>query len=86
MHLGGKKPRKISDLLAMIMFAFKPKEFNRRLRSVLIILEGMIVAGLCSSRARWSWAPNFCPWVTRKSQILHTNHTLGTLDFTVSEH
>ena len=38
MHLGGKKPRKISDLLAMIMFAFKPKEFNRRLRSVLIII------------------------------------------------
>ena len=43
MHLGGKKPREISDLLAMIMFAFKPKEFNRRLRSVLIISEGMIV-------------------------------------------
>ena len=23
---------------------------------------------------------------TRKSQIFHTNHMLGTLDFTVSEH
>ena len=31
-------------------------------------------------------APNFCPQATRKSQIFHTNHMLGTLDFTVSEH
>ena len=30
--------------------------------------------------------PKFCPWATRKSQIFHTNHMLGTLDFTVSEH
>ena len=30
-------------------------------------------------------APNFCPRATRKSQIFHTNHTLGTLDFTDSE-
>ena len=22
--------------------------------------------------------PNFCPWVTRKSQFFHTNHMLGT--------
>ena len=42
--------------------------------------------GLCSSRARWPLAPNFCSWVTRKSYFLHTNHMLGTLDFTVSEH
>ena len=41
--------------------------------------------GLCSSRARWPLAPNFCPRATRKSQIFHTNHTLGTLDFTDSE-
>ena len=43
-------------------------------------------AGLCSSRAQWPMAPNFCPRATRKSQIFHTNHMLGTLDFTVSEH
>ena len=42
--------------------------------------------GLCSSRALWPLAPNFCPRVTRKSPIFHTNHMLGTLDFTVSEH
>ena len=43
-------------------------------------------SGLCSSRAWWPLAPNFCPWATRKSQIFHTNHMLGTPDFTVSEH
>ena len=39
--------------------------------------------GVCSSRAL---APNFCSWATRKSQFFHTNHMLGTLDFTGSEH
>ena len=43
-------------------------------------------SGLCSSRAQWPLEPNFCPRATRKSQIFHTNHTLGILDFTVSEH
>ena len=43
-------------------------------------------AGLCSSRAQWPLAPNFCPQVTRKSQIFRTNHMLGSLYFTVSEH
>ena len=43
-------------------------------------------SGLCSSRARWPLGPNFYPQATRKSQIFHTNHMLGTLDFTVSEH
>ena len=42
--------------------------------------------GLCSSRAQWPLAPNICPRATRKSQIFHTNHMLGTLDFTVSEY
>ena len=42
--------------------------------------------GLCSSRAQWPLAPNFCLRATRKSQIFQTNHMLGTLDFTVSEH
>ena len=46
----------------------------------------VFISGLCSSRARWPLAPNFCPWATRKSEIFHTNHMLGTLDFTVSEH
>ena len=41
---------------------------------------------MCSSRAWWPLAPNFCLRATRKSQIFHTNHMLGTLDFTVSEH
>ena len=39
--------------------------------------------GVCSSR---TLAPNFCSWATRKSQFFHTNHMLGTLDFTGSEH
>ena len=43
-------------------------------------------SGLCSSRAWWPLAPNSCPRVTRKSQIFNTNHMLGTLDFTGSEH
>ena len=30
--------------------------------------------GMCSSRARWPLAPNFCSWVIRKSYFLHTNH------------
>ena len=45
----------------------------------------ILCSGLCSSRARWPLAPNFCPRATRKSQIFHTNHMLGTLDFTDSE-
>ena len=43
------------------------------------------ISGLCSSRAQWPLAPNFCSRATRKSQIFHTNHMLGTLDFAVSE-
>ena len=42
--------------------------------------------GLCSSRAQWPLAPNFCSRAIRKSYFFHTNHMLGTLDFTVSEH
>ena len=42
-------------------------------------------AGLCSSRARWPMVPNFCSQATRKSYYFHTNHMLGTLDFTGSE-
>ena len=52
----------------------------------LIVHYWRHIAGLCSSSARWPLAPNFCPRATRKSQIFHTNHMLGTLDFTVSEH
>ena len=40
---------------------------------------------LCSSRAQWPLAPNFCSWATRKSYFFHTNHMLGTRDFTGSE-
>ena len=46
----------------------------------------MVYTGLCSSTARWTLAPNFCSWATRKSQIFDTNHMLDTLDFTGSEH
>ena len=42
--------------------------------------------GLCSSRAWWPLAPNFCSRATRKSQIFHTNHMLGTQHITGSEH
>ena len=41
---------------------------------------------LCSSRARWPVAPNFCSRVTRKSLLFHRNHMQSTLDFTSSEH
>ena len=41
--------------------------------------------GLCSCRAWLLLAPNFCSRVTRESKIFHTNHMLGTLDFTLSE-
>ena len=50
------------------------------------MLHTVLPPGLCSSRARWPMAPNFCSWVTRKSKIFHTNHMLGTLDFAGSEH
>ena len=49
-------------------------------------IEGLGLPGPCSSRARWALAPNFCSWATRKSQIFHTNHMLGTPDFTGTEH
>ena len=45
-----------------------------------------VSAGLCCSRARWPLAPNVCSRATRKSQIFHTNHMLGALDFIGSEH
>ena len=31
------------------------------------------------------WRLTFALWATRKSYFLHTNHMLGTLDFTVSD-
>ena len=44
------------------------------------------ITRLCSNRAQWPLAPNFCPQATGNSQFFHTNHMLGTLDFTGSEH
>ena len=41
---------------------------------------------LCSTRAQGPLAPNFCSWLTGNSYIPPTNHILGTLDFTCSEH
>ena len=51
-----------------------------------LAIAGFCFSRLCSSRAWWPLAPNFCPRATRKSQIFHTNHMLDTLDFTVSGH
>ena len=45
-----------------------------------------IYSRLCSSRAQWPMAPNFCSRAIRKSYFFLTNHMMGTLDFTVSEH
>ena len=49
-------------------------------------LKSFFLCCFVFSTGRWPLTPNFCPWATRKSQIFHTNHMLGTLDFTVSEH
>ena len=38
---------------------------------------------LCSSRAQWPVAPNFCSQATRKSLLFHRTHMLGTLDLQV---
>ena len=43
-------------------------------------------AGLCSSSTQWPLEPNFFSWATWKSEFFHTNHMLGTLNFTSSEH
>ena len=40
-------------------------------------------AGLCSSRAQWPLAPNFCIRAIRKCYFFHTNHMLGTLQFSL---
>ena len=32
------------------------------------LYQRVLYSGLCSSRARWPLASNFCPWATRKSQ------------------
>ena len=61
------------------------KDSSQKYPQGLLALAKCIYSGLCSSRARWPLAPNFCPRATRKSQIFHTNHMLGTLDFTDSE-
>ena len=50
---------------------------------VLVTPQG---CALAEPGGPWPLAPNFCLRATRKSQIFHTNHMLGTLDFTVSEH
>ena len=54
--------------------------------SCLQFCKKVACARLCSNRAWWPLAPKFCSWATRKSYFFHTNHVLGTLDFTGSEH
>ena len=45
-----------------------------------------IIQGCALAEPGGPWHQTLCPRSTRKSQIFHTNHMLGTLDFTVSEH
>ena len=45
-----------------------------------------IIQGYALAEPSGPWRLTLCPRPTRKSQIFHTNHMLGTLDFTVSEH
>ena len=49
-------------------------------------LEALSMTELYFSRACYPLAPTFSSWVTKKSYFFCTNHMLGTLDFTVSEH
>ena len=63
-----------------------PIKMKKTQENLWLLKTSAVVSGLCSSGARWPLVPNFCPWATRKSQTFHTNHMLGTLDFTVSEH
>ena len=66
---------------------FSGKQLTSSNSRSFISLIVYVWSGLCSSRALSPLAPNFCSWVTRKSQIFHTNHNmLGALDFTGSEH
>ena len=55
------------------------------LHNIEVALYNDQLSRLCSSRALWPLAPNCCPRATRSSQYFHTNHMLGTLDFTGSE-
>ena len=63
-----------------------PLSYRRLMPGAKAIKLGSCIPGLCSSRAQWSLAPNFCSRAIRKSYFFHTNHVPGTLDFTVSEH
>ena len=73
------------NYICQIYLLKKEREREREKRKLLSFVCVLCTAGLCSSRARWPLVPNFCPRATRKSQIFHTNHMLGTLDFTDSE-
>ena len=37
------------------------------LYNIEVALYNDQLSGLCSSRARWPLAPNYCPWATRRS-------------------
>ena len=65
---------------------FPPSPSPQLLQHRLGDMKCTYSSGLCSSRPRWPLPPNFCSRATRKSQIFHTNHMLGTLNFTGSEH
>ena len=79
--------------LSYWLLSCNDENFYNQFNWLFLLLHIMIMSSKvkgfqpeCSSRARWPLAPKFCPWATTKSQIFHTNHMLGTLDFTVSEH
>ena len=46
----------------------------------------MVIQGCALAEPGGPWRLTLCPRPTGKPQIFHTNHMLGTLDFTVSEH
>ena len=54
------------------------KYYHRHMTS---FYQQTFLLGLCSSRAWWSLAPNFCSWATRKSQTFHTNLACENIRF-----
>ena len=60
----------------------KMYEITSPVDGCILALNITTSSGLCSSRARWPLVPNFCSRTTRS----YTNHMLGTMDFTGSEH
>ena len=65
--------------------AKKRKREREKKENYCLLFVSSVQQGCALAEPGGPVAPNFCPRATRKSQIFHTNHTLGTLDFTDSE-